>query len=605
MEHQDLSRFLATTHPYDGLSTEDRDRIGSGLQRQEVAAGETIYSFGEPLAGVWLIKEGTVEISDASGALVSILGARNHFGERGLLRDGVAATTAKAKNNAVLYLFPAVQFQKAVEDHPTFNRYFMRGSATRAVTQGGLMTLHVADMIAHEPVTCPPDTTIRDAARLMRNEKISSLGITRDDVLVGILTVRDMNNKVLADGRDPNMPVSEVMTENPITLDPTALGSDVMHEMIDHRVGHLPVVENGHFKGMITQTDLTRFMASSQAHLIADLSRAATVEEMAEVTKRLPELLMQLVGSHLAHDVVTRKVTDVADIVTRRLLKMGEEHFGAAPAAYCWAACGSQGRREQTGVSDQDNCLIIHDSATDDDMRYFERLATFVCDGLNACGYVYCPGDMMATADRWRQRLSVWKGYFRNWIARPDEEAQMLASVMFDLRPIAGDERLFAAMQDGVLDAAAKNSIFVAHMIGNSLKHTPPLSLFRGFATIKSGEHRNQLDMKHNGVVPIVDLGRVYALRGGIAAVNTRARLDAALESGLVSGAGGADLLAAYDTIATVRLEHQAAQIRAGEAPDNFLTPSTLPAFERSHLRDAFVIVRTMQSALSSSSASH
>ncbi|WP_395007057.1 DUF294 nucleotidyltransferase-like domain-containing protein, partial [Cypionkella sp.] len=224
--------------------------------------------------------------------------------------------------------------------------------------------------------------------------------------------------------------------------------------------------------------------------------------------------LMQLVGSHLAHDVVTRKVTDVADIVTRRLLKMAEVKFGPAPVPYCWAACGSQGRREQTGVSDQDNCLIIHDSATDDDMKYFAQLATFVCDGLNACGYVYCPGDMMATADRWRQRLSVWQSYFRMWIAKPNEEAQMLASVMFDLRPIAGDETLFAELQGDTLAMAAKDSIFVAHMASNSLKHVPPLSLFRGFATIKSGEHRNTLDMKHNGVVPIVDLGRIYALKG-------------------------------------------------------------------------------------------
>ncbi len=595
--------FLTTTHPYDGLSPDDLTAIAAQLDRQEQASGAIVYTHGQPLPGVWLIESGSVEITDAHGALVSVLHARNHFGERGLLRDGLAATTARVTADAILHLFPAAVFLEAVAQFPSFNRYFTRGGGNRGITQGGLLTLHVGDMLAHAPITCGPATKIRDAAKIMKSHRISSLGVVENDQLVGILTVRDMNNKVVAEGLDPARPVADVMTRKPVSLTPASLGSDVLHAMIEHRVGHLPVVDGGQFRGMITQTDLTRFMATSQAQMIADLSRAADVAEMAAVTKRLPEFLMQLVGSHLAHDVVTRKITDVADIVTRRLLKMAEAQFGPAPVPYCWAACGSQGRREQTGVSDQDNCLIIHDSATDDDMRWFAQTARFVCDGLDACGYVYCPGDMMATADRWRQRLGTWQGYFRKWISQPDEEAQMLASVMFDLRPIAGDETLFTALQEGTLEAATKNSIFVAHMISNSLKHTPPLSLFRGFATIRSGEHRNTVDMKHNGVVPIVDLGRVYALRGQITAANSRARIEAAREAGIVSDSGGRDLLAAYDTIASVRLEHQAAQVRTGQKPDNFLLPATLPAFERSHLRDAFVIVRTMQGALSSSAA--
>ncbi|MEZ5867148.1 MAG: putative nucleotidyltransferase substrate binding domain-containing protein [Defluviimonas denitrificans] len=174
----------------------------------------------------------------------------------------------------------------------------------------------------------------------------------------------------------------------------------------------------------------------------------------------------------------------------------------------------------------------------------------------------------------------------------------MLASVMFDLRPIGGSPRLFGDIQSETLEAASKNSIFVAHMIGNSLKHTPPLGLLRGFATIRSGEHRNTIDLKHSGVVPVTDLARVYALQGRIAAVNTRARLVAAAEAGVISTTGGRDLIAAYDLIAETRLDHQAAQIRAGKRPTNFLEPSVLPDFERSHLRDAFVVVRTMQSAI-------
>jgi CBS domain-containing protein len=208
---------------------------------------------------------------------------------------------------------------------------------------------------------------------------------------------------------------------------------------------------------------------------------------------------------------------------------------------------------------------------------------------------------MMATNPRWCQPVRVWREYFAGWVARPDPTAQMLASVMFDLRPIGGEPALFRALQEETLALAAKNSIFVAHMIQNSLKHAPPLGLLRGFATIRSGEHKNHIDMKHQGVVPVADLARVYALIGRLAPANTRARLEAAEAAGVISASGARDLIEAYDLIARTRLEHQARQVRGGEKPDNFLSLSEMSDFERSHLRDAFVVVRTMQSAVGQS----
>jgi CBS domain-containing protein len=231
-------------------------------------------------------------------------------------------------------------------------------------------------------------------------------------------------------------------------------------------------------------------------------------------------------------------------------------------------------------------------------MDYFARLAGFVSDGLNACGYVYCPGGMMATTPRWCQPQSVWRDYFRGWIRHPGKEAQMLASVMFDLRPIGGDRTLFDGLQRDTLKAAASNSIFTAHMATNALAHHAPLGLLRGLATISSGDHRKTIDLKLNGVVPVVDLGRMYALEGQITEVNTRARLQAALAQRIISSKSGRDLMEAYDLVARTRLEHQARQIREGGRPDNYMRPETLSDFERSHLRDAFVVIKTMQSAL-------
>ncbi len=593
-----VQEFLQTVHPYDSLQQDELARVAGSFGRRELPKGAEVYARGDKLPGLFLIKNGGVEILDANGALVSLLGPRNSFGERGLMRDGNAATTARTTSEATLLVLPADEFRRLVSDAPAFAKFFSRGRG--AEPRGSdLATRRIADLMARDPVACTPETPLTEAARMMRDAGVSCLGVTGPDGrLTGLVTTRDVTHRAVAEARDLNTPVSEIMTPDPVSLSPDALGTDILHLMLERRVGHVPVTKDGKLVGIVTQTDLTRHQAVSSAVLIRDIAMADTAAEMAETTARIPLLLRQLVGGHNAHEVTTRLITDIADAVTRRLLALAEATFGPPPVPYLWLACGSQGRQEQTGVSDQDNCMMLDDAVTEGDMPYFQSLAKFVSDGLNECGYVYCPGDMMATNPRWCQPVRIWHEYFRGWIATPSPEAQMLASVMFDLRAIGGAAHLFGDLQSETLEAASKNSIFVAHMISNSLKHSPPLGLIRGFATIRSGEHRNHIDMKHSGVVPVTDLARVYALQGRLTAVNTHARLEQAVENGIISASGGRDLTEAYDLIAETRLEHQADRVRAGEKPDNFLSPSGLSDFERSHLRDAFVVVRTMQSAL-------
>ena len=590
--------FLETVHPYDTLPREELETVAAAFRRMEFRPGSLIYVYQTPIGGLYLVKQGAVEITDGNGGLVSLLGPRNSFGERGILRDGLAATQAKASEQTICLVLPTPTFKRLIETYPAFERFFNRKRGEKVSTD--IATQKVADLVARKPLSCAPETTVLDAARMMRDAHVSSLGVVEPgETLLGIVTQRDLSNKVLADGRPTDTAVAQVMTPNPVSLPPTALGSDILHIMLERRIGHLPITEAGRFVGMITQTDLTRFQAVSSAMLIRDVVSAETLAEMTAVTERIPQLLVQLVGGHHGPDVVTRLITDIADAVTRRLLVMAERELGAPPVPYLWLACGSQGRQEQSGVSDQDNCLILDDRATPEDMAYFRALAKIVCDGLHACGYAHCPGEMMATNPRWCQPLRVWRDYFAGWISRPDPEAQMLASVMFDLRPIGGGGiAMFEDLRAETLAMAAQNSVFVMHMTANALKHTPPLGLIRSFATIRSGEHRNHIDMKMNGVVPVVDLARIYALQGRLAPENTRARLKAAEEAGVVSASGARDLIEAYDLIATMRLENQALLIKSGRAADNFLAPSDLSDLERSHLRDAFVVVRTMQSAI-------
>ena len=608
MRSTDFAEFASHRHPFDLLPMSRLEEMAQMTSLHEVKKGDGIVEIGQRLTGLYFIRSGAVDLITPEDSLLLHLNVGNCFGERAMLSDGEAPNKAVASEDGSYFFIPKAEFNRLIKDFPAVHAFFDSSLAKRSAKPQStdqttsLLSVSIGDLMTPEPVTIDPKASVNEAAKRMAGKNISCILITEQDKLVGILTSGDLAFRVVAAGLSLDAPVREVMTADPFTLGPDALGFDAMMAMTERAHTHLPVVDDGKLVGILTNTNLVRHQAVSAPFLIRDLQRQTDFASLAEIVAKVPQMLAQLVGSGVDAHHIGRIVTNVTDSLTRRLVQMAETAYGPAPIPYLWLACGSQGRQEQTGVSDQDNCLMLdesYDEATHG--AYFKQLAQYVSDGLDACGFFYCPGDMMATNPRWCQPVSVWRSYFNGWIDKPDPMAQMLASVMFDLRPIVGEESLFEGMYLETLEKAKKNSIFRAHMISNSLSHTPPLSFFRGFALIKKGEHKDTVDMKHNGTVPIVDLARAYALQGAIPAANTRERLIEAREVGAVSASGGQDLIDAYDLISEIRLDHQARQIREGQKPDNFMAPGSLSELERNHLKDAFMVIKTLQSALGSS----
>jgi len=604
MDTSEIKSFLSSRHPFDALVDDELENVASETTRVTMKKGDVLVRHGQSAPGLFVVETGYVELTSPEGALIAEIHPGDAFGERALLGDGRAPLTATCQEDGACLLLSPRTFYRLVRGGGVFSTFFDRRSGREAErararrVELDLSTTRISNLMTPNPIHVAPDETIGNAARLMRDKDISCLLVCEDGALKGIVTTGDLTNRILAEGKFGDVRVREAMTPEPRTLAPDAVGFDAFIAMVESDIGHFPVVDNGRLVGIVTRTQLLKRQDVSAAAMVGEVARESDIDAMARIVSGIPQLLARLVGGGAEHHVVTRLITDVADACTRRLLVLAEEKLGPPPVPYLWLACGSQGRREQTGVSDQDNCLILDDAATPADDAYFAELAKFVSDGLNKCGYYYCPGDMMATNPRWRQRQAVWRDYFSGWIRTPDPMAQMLASVMFDLRPISGDARLFDGLHADTLARARANSIFVAHMVSNSLKHQPPLSLLRGFALIRSGEHKDTVDLKLSGVVPVVDLGRIYALMGEIPAVGTNDRLHAAREIGVISPGGGSDLIDAYDVIAETRLRHQMRQIRDGQKPNNFLAPSTLSDLARGHLRDAFSVVKSMQAAL-------
>ncbi len=462
-----------------------------------------------------------------------------------------------------------------------------------------LMTTPVRALLQRAPVTVSPHTPIRTVAELMREQRVSSVMLVEQDHLFGLVTDRDLRNRALAAGLDTALPVLEIATVAPLTIDIHAPGFEALLLMARHNIHHVPVVDGTRVMGMVTATDVAEQHSTSAVYLAGDIHKQTTLAGLVAAAGKVRALQKHLSAAGASAHSTGTIVTAITDALTTRLLHLAEVQLGPAPVDFAWIAAGSQARHEQTARSDQDNALVL-DDAFDEATHgaYFERLARFVCDGLAACGYVHCPGDMMAMNPRWRLPRQQWAELFRQWVDTPDPTALMLTCTFFDARAIAGRAELLDSLRQQTLLRTRGNGLFLAHLAGNALSRQPPLGLFGGLATARSGDHKGTLDLKHTGIVPVIDLARIYALAAGHPAVNTHDRLAHAAESGEISPQGVRDLRDALEHLSQVRIRHQSRQIAAGYAADNYLRPEELSNFERSQLKDAFGVVKSQQDVL-------
>lgn len=605
----EIRDFLASHAPFDQLPEETLEHLPRRLSVRYFRRGTPFPPENADPSCVYLLRRGAVELRDAQGELVGKLAE----GDLCDMPCRGASDTRQFRGNTsedtLVYALPCTELEQLRAGHPAFAEHFDQSISSRlrkaldimvdAPAAGtGLMTVQIGSMLNRDPIVATPETSIREAARIMSEHRVSSLLLMEGDRLAGMITDRDLRSRCVAVGFSTDRPVRDIMTEKLQTAQVDTLGFQALITMTRLNVHHLPVLDGERVVGLISTTDLTRFQSANAVYLVGDIHRASSIETLVQISSKIPELQVHLVNGGATANHVGQAISAVTDAITRRLIDLAEADLGSPPVAYAWLVGGSQARREQSSHSDQDNALLIADHAKADDDAYFAALAKFVNDGLDACGFVYCPGDVMASNPKWRQPLRIWHKYFTNWILKPEPRALMFSNVFFDLRPVYDPDNLFDELQERVLERSQANRIFIAYMVANALKYRPPLGFFRNIVLIQGGENDHTFDIKHKGVVPIVDLARIYALSAGIAETNTIERLSAAAEQGALSKDGSANLIDAVEFVGTLRMRHQANQLSHGQKADNFVSPDELSPLERGHLKDAFLLVNTMQESL-------
>ncbi|MFZ2123544.1 MAG: putative nucleotidyltransferase substrate binding domain-containing protein [Rhodoferax sp.] len=606
-----FSSQLSRQRVFAQLGAKSRDTLAGQFTLARATAGTTLLAQGQLPSRLGLILSGSVRLSDPDLNLSVQLEAGDLFGFGATPAPQLATWQAVAATDCEVAWLPAQALAQLCTKHAQL-AYFLpslqpvlqpQAEPNQRVNASGnalnLLGTPVRSLIKRAPITLPPETSIQATAELMRDLRVSSVLLIEQDLLFGLVTDRDLRNRVVALNLDITRPVADIATLAPMTLSANSPAFEALLLMARHNIHHVPVMEGDHILGMVTTTDLTEQHSTSAVYLAGDIYKQTTLNGLKNISTRVKQLQQHLAAADASAYSTGHIITAITDAFTTRLIHLAEAQLGPAPIDYVWVAAGSQARNEQTAKSDQDNCLIL-DDAFDEAAHgaYFKAFSTFVCDGLAECGYIHCPGDMMAMTDTWRQPRRVWAEYFRKWVDSPKPKSLMLTCVFFDLRAIHGQAELLDGLRQQVVQHTKGNSLFLAHMVSNALKHRPPLGLFGQITLSKGGDHPHTIDLKHTGIVPIVDLARVYALAAGVTVANTHDRLEVSAQAGEVTEQSARDLRGALEFLGKLRMAHQARQMAQGQAPDNFLALEELSNFERSHLKEAFSVVQTLQGVL-------
>jgi CBS domain-containing protein len=599
---EQLNTFLARHAPFDALDADELRELTAGAQERSFGPGEAVLvEDGLPAAGLWVILAGSMELVH-EGEPIQVLEPGECFGHPSMLTGMAPTFTVRAReaSRCVLLTVQAGRRLLGTEAGAAYVAVSMRKRLTyTGHTVHGLLEVGTTPVsaIMHPPAFCDPNEPLREAAHRLGRDGVSAFLVRLEDDRLGILTDASVRAALVVDGVPLDAPV-RAATRSPVPSVPAdQLAIEATVEMLAVDSEHLAVLEGGRICGILSATDLLSLDARSPIALRHVLLGAPDDEALIRAAAQIPKLFLLLVRAGVPPRDLGRVLSLQHDTVVARLIDFSLARRGPAPGAWTWLDLGSAARREFTLASDQDNALAYADpepataAAVD---AYFAQLGADVNDGLVRCGIGLDNNGVLAANRQWRMSTGEWLRTFDDSMRDPSESHLIRATVSFDFRSTAGGLTIAPKLTER-MRAARRYPPFMRLMARTATGYPVALG-FRGqLATGQAGDPPGKLDLKRGAIIPLVNLVRFHALAGGATNSNTLDRIAAAASLGVLDRALADGLREAFEVINGIRFERHAAQVQAGETPDNFLDPEELAPIARADLREALHVVRRAQ----------
>lgn len=620
---QGTLQFLQRFPPFNQMEHSHLAYLVEQCQLRFYASGESIVKPADgPVEHFYIVKQGRV------------VGERQHLVKPGvettfeitsgecfplaaLLGERATRTEHLAGEDTFCLQLNKAAFIRVFSMSEVFRDFALRGVSSlldqvnqqvrqRAVeTLGTQYSLNtpLGELAMRHPVVCSADMPLRDAVRLMHEQQVGSIVVVDPQRYpIGIFTLRDLRQVVAAADADLGAPIDRHMTAKPFYLSPQASAFDAAMAMTERHIAHVCLVENRRLCGVVSERDLFSLQRVDLVHLARTIRHAPRLDTLVSLRGEISQLVERMLAHGASSTQITQIITLLNDHTVCRVIELALAERGDPGVPFSWLCFGSEGRREQTLHTDQDNGILFEaaDSAEADAIRArLLPLAQYINQCLAQCGFTLCQGNVMAGNPELCLSRSEWARRFAGFVREASPENLLGSSIYFDLRVVWGDEQGCEQLRQGLLEQVADNRIFQRMLADNALRQRPPVGRLREFVLTRQGNDKAAtLDLKVQGLTPFVDGARLLALANGIGTCNTLERLRQLVAKGVIEPLDGAAYEEAYHFIQQTRMQQHQRQTRDNLPYSNRLDPDSLNHLDRRILRESLRQAQRLQSSL-------
>ncbi len=542
-----ITDFLKHYPPFSSLEYAKLLEISKSCQVLYLEKNQTLFKINDSTHSFfYVVASGAIGLSvtsDTDDVLIDkcdegdILGLRPFFAKNNYLM------TAKAREESIVYAIPIETFKPYVAANPEVLSFLLESFASNTRNpydknhKGKLVSENViyndqnAEIQYYQPIkytenpiTASPTDIVKFVAQTMASSKIGSMIIHENRKPIGIVTDKDLRSKIATGLYSIDVTIDKIMSSPVITVADNLSIAEAQIMMLKHNVSHLCVTKDGtndsEITGIITEHDIVVAQANNPGVLLKQSKRAQKSSDLKEVREKLTDLIQHSLDKNVPINQIGSIVGEINLAITKRAIELAIEKIGTPPPAqFAWMNIGSQGRKEQLLLTDQDNAIIFEDvpeEKYDAVKEYFLQLAEKATKTLNKVGYNFCPDEMMASNPLWCKSISDWQNQFKGWIINPADKNTLESTIFFDYDFVYGNESLVDMITKTIHEETNDNQLFFAYLGADALKNPPPLGFFRQFLVESDGEHKDTFDLKGRALMPLIDAARILSLSKGI-----------------------------------------------------------------------------------------
>ncbi|RON60062.1 cyclic nucleotide-binding protein [Pseudomonas fluorescens] len=619
---QGTLQFLQRFPPFNQMEHAHLAYLVEQCQLRFYAQGESIIKPADgPVEYFYIVKQGRVvgerqHITKPGTETTFEITTGECFPLAALIGERATRTAHLASEDTFCLQLNKPAFIKLFALSNTFRDFALRGVSSlldqvnQQVQQKAVETLgtqyslntRLGELAMRHPVTCSPETPLREAVKLMHDQQVGSIvAVDEHKAPLGIFTLRDLRHVVAEGIGDFSEALARHMTPSPFYLSPDHSAFDAAIAMTERHIAHVCLVKDQRLCGVVSERDLFSLQRVDLVHLARTIRSAQRVEQLITLRGEIGQLVERMLAHGASSTQITHIITLLNDHTVCRVIELTLAEKGDPGVPFSWLCFGSEGRREQTLHTDQDNGILFDARDAADAAQIRGKLlpiAQQINQSLAQCGFTLCKGNIMAGNPELCLSRAEWARRFAAFIREATPENLLGSSIYFDLRVVWGDEKSCEQLRRGILEQVGDNRLFQRMLAENALRNRPPVGRFREFVLARKNGEKATLDLKIQGLTPFVDGARLLALANGIDTNNTLERFRQLVDKHVIEPLDGAAYEEAYHFIQQTRMQQHQIQTRENLPYSNRVDPDSLNHLDRRILRESLRQAQRLQSSL-------